>query len=218
MSWGVLFERAGTVDVTVEAVRAALVDRRASPVETATDDAALESDSGGDESDARTTGAVEATDPLEPGPARVVADADVLAADLLVGGDAREALDTVRAHSWVVLVASDPLVDDAAAVVATLADADLAADWRATVERLREAVGQPADDHPALASAYRGGAMHVLTYADDLRSAGAGAAIRDHVETSVKHPGAFATLFDAESLYATVEGGPYPGPDRDPRA
>ncbi|MEF8851295.1 MAG: hypothetical protein V5A44_02080 [Haloarculaceae archaeon] len=157
------------------------------------------------------------TEPLEPSPARVVADADVLAADLLVSGDAREALDPVRAHSWVVLVASDPLVDDAAALVATLADADLAADWRAQVESEREVVEQPAGDHPALASAYRGGAMHLLTYAEDLRSAGAGAAIRGHVETSVKHPRAFAALFDPESLYAAVEGGAYPGPDRDPR-
>jgi hypothetical protein len=32
-------------------------------------------------------------------PTRVVADADVLAADLLVGGVARDALDHVRAHS-----------------------------------------------------------------------------------------------------------------------
>ncbi|MFB6354291.1 MAG: hypothetical protein ABEJ92_09415, partial [Halobacteriales archaeon] len=61
--------------------------------------------------------------------ARVVADADVLAADLLCGGSAREALDLVRAHDWVTLVASEPLLDDAATVVADLADGDLADDW-----------------------------------------------------------------------------------------
>jgi hypothetical protein len=43
-------------------------------------------------------------------------------------------------------------------------------------------------------------------------------AIRGHVETSVRHPRAFATLFDAESLYREAIGGAYPGPDRDPRA
>jgi hypothetical protein len=152
-----------------------------------------------------------------PSPARVVADADVLAADLLVGGAARDALDALRAHSWTALVASDPLLADAEATIAALADADLAADWRARVEAWRERVEHPPDDHPALASAYRGGAMHVLTLDEGLQSAGAGAAIREHVETSIKHPRAFAALFDAQSLYEAVEGGEYPGPDRDPR-
>ncbi|WP_459194599.1 DUF7384 family protein [Halosimplex sp. J119] len=154
----------------------------------------------------------------EPSPARVVADADVLAADLLVGGDAREALDRLRSHSWTALVASDPLLDDAEAVIAGLADPDLAADWRDRIEALREPVEHPAGDHPALASALHGGAMHVLTFDEDLQSAAAGAAVRGRVETSVKHPKAFATLFDPESLYEAVEDGEYPGPDRDPRA
>ncbi|WP_123536053.1 DUF7384 family protein [Halosimplex salinum] len=151
-------------------------------------------------------------------PARVVADADVLAADLLVGGAARDALDHVRAHSWVTLVASEPLLDDAEAVVAELADDDLAADWRERVEALRDPVDHPDGDHPALASALHGGAMHVLTFEEGLQSAAAGAAIRGRVETSVKQPRAFATLFDPESLYGAVEDGEYPGPDRDPRA
>jgi hypothetical protein len=154
----------------------------------------------------------------EASPARVVADADVLAADLLVGGDAREALDHVRSHSWVTLVASDPLLDDAEAVVADLADPDLAADWRDRVEALREPVDHPDGDHPALASALHGGAMHVLSFDEDLQSAAAGAAIRGRVEASVRSPRAFAAVFDPESLYEAVEGGEYPGPDRDPRA
>jgi len=154
----------------------------------------------------------------EPSPARIVADADVLAADLLVGGDARDALDHVRAHSWMTLVASDPLLDDAEAVIADLADSELAGDWRERVETRREPVGHPVGDHPALASALHGGAMHVLSLDDSLGSAAAAAAIRGRVETSVKHPKAFATLFDAESLYEAVEDGEYPGPDRDPRA
>jgi len=218
MSWRGLFERADAFDVDVAAVREALVDRR----ESATDghaetDGLAETD---DEAGSEASREVDSSDPVDPSPARIVADADVLAADLLVGGDARDALDGVRAHSWVTLVASDPLLDDAEAVVATLTegDADLAVEWRARIETLREPVAHPGDDHPALASAYRGGAMHVLTFDDGLRSAGAGAAIRGRVETSVKHPRAFATLFDPGSLYEAVEGGEYPGPDRDPRA
>ncbi|HMB50092.1 MAG TPA: hypothetical protein VKM69_05475, partial [Natronoarchaeum rubrum] len=56
-----------------------------------------------------------------PDPARIVAGADVLAADALVGGPARAALDHVRSHSWIDLVASDHLLDDAEAVIADLA-------------------------------------------------------------------------------------------------
>ena len=154
----------------------------------------------------------------ESSPARIVADADVLAADLLVGGDARETLDHVRAHSWVTLVASDALLDDAEAVVADLADPEIAADWRTRVEDLREPVDHPEGDHPALASALHGGAMHVLSFDESLQSAGANAAIRGRVEASVRSPRAFAAVFDPESLYEAVEGGEYPGPDRDPRA
>lgn len=153
----------------------------------------------------------------EPSPARVVADADVLAADLLVGGPARHALDHVRAHSWVTLVASERLLDDAEAVVSRLADDDLAADWRTTVEPVADLVEHPAGDQPALASAAAGGAMHVLSFDERLTSAQAGAAIRSRLETSVRHPDAFARLFDPGSLYRSVVGGDYPGPDRDPR-
>lgn len=150
-------------------------------------------------------------------PTRVVADADVLAADLLVGGDARAALDHVRRHSWLTLVASDSLLDDAEAVIADLADAALAADWRDRIEQGREAVDHPDDDHPALASAYRGEAAHLLTFADSLRSAEAGLSLQPRVSVSVRSPDAFATVFDAESLYEVTQNGEYPGPDRDPR-
>jgi hypothetical protein len=150
--------------------------------------------------------------------ARVVADADVLAADLLVGGPAREALDLVRSHSWLALVASDRLLADAQWVIARLAEPSLAADWRKTAEALVDVVDHPAGDHPALASAARGDARHVLSFDDVLLSAGAGAAIRSRVETSVKRPAAFVRLFDPASLYGAAVGGDYPGPDRDPRA
>lgn len=170
-------------------------------------------------------------------PARVVADADVLAADLLAGerpsgpatdtegsadpdgaNAARAAMDLIRSHSWLTLVASDPLLADAEAVVAELADADLAAAWRETIEPLRTRVDHPAGDHPALASAYRGGAAHVLSYDERLRNAEAGATLGSRLDVSVKTPAGFVGVFDAASLYEAVEGGTYPGPDRDPRA
>lgn len=152
-----------------------------------------------------------------PDPARVVADADVLAADLLCGGDARDALDHCRRHSWVQLVATDELLDDAEAVVRELADDALAADWRARVERWRVRVEQPPGDHPALASAHAGEAAHLLSFDERLRSAKTGATLRKYVDVSVKHPGGFVRLFDPERLYPAVADGEYPGPDRDPR-
>ncbi|WP_436933638.1 DUF7384 family protein [Halovenus marina] len=154
----------------------------------------------------------------ETNPARVVADADVLAADLLVGGSSRDALDHVRRHSWVELVASDPLLADAEAVITTCADADLAADWREKIESERVAVEHPKEDHPALASAYRGNAAHLLTFDEQLTSARANQTLGQRLTVSVRPPDAFATLFDAESLYESIHDGPYPGPDRDPRA
>lgn len=152
-----------------------------------------------------------------PNPARVVADAEVLAADLFVDGDARAALDHVRRHDWVELVASDQLLERTERLVAALADADLAAAHRARLEADRVAVDHPAEDHPALASAYRGDAAHLLTYDEGLGSAQAGLSMQPHLSVSVRRPDAFARLFDPESLYEAVEGGAYPGPDRDPR-
>lgn len=149
---------------------------------------------------------------------RLVADADVLAADLLQGGAARTALDLARAHDWVSLVASEPLLDDAEAVIAELSDGALAADWRGAAAELAELVEHPVGDHPALACAYRGDALHVLSFDEGLRSAETAVTVRSRVETSVKHPEAFARLFDPESMYKVVVGGAYPGPDRDPRA
>ena len=173
----------------------------------------------------------------ETNPARIVADADVLVADLLVfdaasdeaesdeaesneaaSNAAREALDAIRAHSWLELVASDPLLDDAEAVIRELADPDLAAAWRERIEDLRVAVDHPEGDHPALASAYRGEAAHLLSYDEGLRSAEAGASFGSRLNLSVKTPEGFVRLFDAESLYEAVEGEEYPGPDRDPLA
>jgi predicted nucleic acid-binding protein len=153
----------------------------------------------------------------ETDPARIVADADVLVADLLVGGPAREAMDEIRRHSWIELVASDRLLDDAETVIRELADDDLASAWRERIADLRVEVEHPEGDHPALASAYRSQAAHILTEDEGLRSAQASAAFGSRLNVSVKTPEGFAALFDAESLYEAVEGGDYPGPDRDPR-
>ncbi|MCL9814736.1 DUF7384 family protein [Natranaeroarchaeum aerophilus] len=155
---------------------------------------------------------------MDVDPASVVADADVLAADLLVGGPPRDALDHVRAHSWVKLVASDHLLDDATGLIEQFANERLAEEWRARIERERVSVEHPPDDHPALASAYRGKAAHVLSFDERLNSAQAGASLQSHVTVSVRHPNAFATVFDPESLYGVLHDGEYPGPDRDPRS
>ena len=52
----------------------------------------------------------------------------------------------------------------------------------------------------------------------DGTSVGAGASLKPHVDVSVRTPDAFARLFNPERLWPEVGDGPYPGPDRDPRA
>ncbi|MFC7135637.1 DUF7384 family protein [Halobaculum litoreum] len=204
--WDALFDRGESADADAETIRTTLRERR---------ERASRTDRA-DDGDADTDAA--SGDRPSPSPARVVADADVLAADLLVGGDARAALDPLRAHSWTTLVASDALLADAEATIGDLAGAALAADWREKAGAWREPVGQPPGDHPALASAYRGGAMHVLSFDDRLTAAGTAAGLNDRFPVSVREPRAFAALFDAASLYPEVADGAYPGPDLDPRA
>lgn len=152
-----------------------------------------------------------------PNPTGVVADADVLAADLLVDGDAREALDIIRAHSWIDLVASKHLLNEAEAIIAELANEDLATDWRSKIEERVRLVDHPPEDHPALASAVAGNAAHVLSFDDGLRSAQVGLTLNVRTSVSIKHPRGFATLFDPERLYPAVMDDEYPGPDTDPR-
>lgn len=202
--WGALFDRAAAATagagIDEEMLRAALVDQR----------------------DGRDDGGVEAgmgtaPEPRDPSPERVVVDADVLAADLLVGGDARAAVEPMWRHAWMTLVASDRLLADARALIADTAGPDLARDWRECVGEWREPVAHPAGDHPALASAYRGGAMHVLSFDDRLTTAGAGATLRGRVEVSVRDPTAFTAVFDPANLYAATVGGEYQGSDREPR-
>ena len=225
-TWDDLFERAAAFDATESEIASALRARREGERSESSEaraeakrHASREGEGGGDR-DGDSTGSDAGAAPAEASPARVVADADVLAADLLVGGDTRRALDRIREHSWTALVASDPLLDDAEAVVSHIADAELAADWRAMATELRESVTHRRGNHPALASAKAGGAMHLLSLDDRMLAPDTAATVRSRVETSVRHPKAFAALFDAESLYRAVNGeeSEYPGPDRDPRA
>ncbi len=149
---------------------------------------------------------------------RLVADADVLASDLLVGGTSRTAIDFVRTHSWLDLVATDPLLGDAEAVIRSLADSTLADDWREAIDDLAVTVEQPPSDHPALAAAYRGDAMHVISMDERLGSAEAGASLRAAMNVSVRTPAAFVAVFDPKTAYETTFEASYPGPDMDPRA
>lgn len=151
-------------------------------------------------------------------PTRIVADADVLAADLCCGGPAREALDSVRAHSWLTLVASEALLDDAQAAIENLADEALASDWRDRIDRTVERVDHPAGDHPGLASAYHGEAAHLLTFEETLASAKTGLSLQPHAQLSVRSPTAFVAVFDPAPLYEASHDSTYPGPDTDPRS
>ncbi len=152
-----------------------------------------------------------------PNPARVVADADVLATDLLVGGPARNAMDVVRSHSWIELVASDRLLSETVAVITKLAAADLADWWRERVESERISVEHPAGDHPALGSAYAGNAAHVVSFDETLASAKTNLSLQQSLRVSIRSPAAFVNVFDPDALHEAVLGTPYEGPDRDPR-
>lgn len=131
-----------------------------------------------------------------PDPTRVVADADVLAADLLVGGGARAALDLLRASGPLTIVLTERLLADAHAVIATLAEPELADDWEARIRRDANVVSPTVAGHPALAAAATAGAASVLSLDDELRSPAAGVALRSRVATSVKSPDAFVSLVE----------------------
>jgi predicted nucleic acid-binding protein len=213
MSWGLLFDRADEFDVSREAVQTALsavTEAREQDDSTPSADAEEREQSDGNGADSIQEAKRETV--------RVVADADVLVDDLLVGGSARDALDHVRKHDWVELVASDALLDLARATIADLTNADLAADWREHIEQERVAVDHPPGDHPALASAYRGNARHLLTGNENLTGADANLSLQSHMEISIRPPDAFASLFDPATLYVGLFDEPYPGPDDEPRA
>ncbi len=204
MSWAALFERASTFERTSTAVQSAREKLRQS------EDGTWADRENGHE-------IVDDSSVTEGEAVRVVADADVLAEDLFVGGSARDALDHVRRHSWVELVSSDDLLVETQALIADLSTDELADDWYARMKNERVAVTQPAGDHPALASAYRGNAQHLLSNDGTLTGAGTNVTLQSRMNVSVRPPDAFARLFDPEPLYESLFEEPYPGPDRDPR-
>lgn len=197
MSWAMLFERAPD-RITLDDIQTALSEHRAGR--------------SGTDSETST-----ASEPPEPSPTRVVVDADVLAADICLDGPARAVLGDLYRQSWMTLVASDQLLADAEAVIETVATEALATEWRDQITAWRQPVDHPSEDHPALGSAYRGGAMHVLSFDEALTSSAAGATLNNYVSVSVRQPDAFQLLFDPASLYATEHDGQYPGPDRPSR-
>ncbi|WP_240729907.1 DUF7384 family protein [Halalkalirubrum salinum] len=216
MSWTALFDRARSHDATIETISSVVNGRRDAP--------------------SSAEPAQQADTPQEPSPAAIVVDADVWAADLFgVDEAATTAIDQLWQHTWIDVIASDALLADAVAVIDAVVDAsddDTAtatdvsdesqtspsAAWRSTLDAWRRRVTHPAGDHPALGSAYRGGAMHVLSYDDRLTGAGAAAALNDRFPISIREPAAFAAVFNAESLFGSVHEVPYEGPDRPPRS
>lgn len=203
MEWSELFDRAAEYDRSTAAIETAIETAR--------------NDRDGRDRSPNTVDPTPGAERPTPRPYRIVADADVLVFDLLVDGDARRALEAVWRHSWVELLASDRLIGDAATAIGSCTDRRLAEGWRSAIDEWRTPVVHPDGDHPALASAYRGGAMHVLTRDDRLTAAGTGAALRGRFPVSVRDPAAFAAVFDPESLYGEFDDDVYPGPDRSPR-
>lgn len=118
----------------------------------------------------------------------IVADSDVLVADLLVGGTARTALSAIREHSWLTLVVSKPLIEQSATVIETLTTAELATDWRALIEDGTQLADHRPGDHPALAAAYASGAAHVLTFDEQLLTASTARALQHRLNCSIKPP------------------------------
>lgn len=152
-----------------------------------------------------------------PTPTAIVADIDVLAADLFIDGPSRAAMDLIRSHSWMTLVATTDLLDQAAALIESLATPALATDWRKRCVEIATIVEPAGSGQEALVAAHAGNAATVLSLDPAAQSARAGTAIRKAVETSIKSPDAFVTMTDPQSLYQTCFDAPYPGPDRDPR-
>lgn len=208
VTWGELFERAKEFETGHEEIERQI--EASDRVETDEQSGASDRDVTGERS-----GASDRNDTGES--ERLVANVDVLVADLLVGGASREALDHSRRHTWLELVASEPLLSQAREVIAGITTEKLAEDWFHRIREERVSVSHPAGDHPALASAYRGDARHLLTFDGSLTRAETNLALQSHVDLSIRPPDAFARLFDPDGVYEHRFEEPYPGPDRDPR-
>ena len=131
-----------------------------------------------------------------PDPMRIVADVDVLAADLLVDGTAREAMSMIRESATLSAVCSEELLSESREIIATLGDPTLAAAWERRARADFDIVEMRGDGHGALLTAAAGRAGTVLSHDEALQSVAAGVAIREHIETSVKSPDAFVSLVD----------------------
>ncbi|ERG96309.1 MAG: hypothetical protein J07HQW2_02785 [Haloquadratum walsbyi J07HQW2] len=211
-SWSALLSQAGDVvsncdDIDRRRIKQLLDDTRTDRL------ADAQSDTHQPESEPKITEPA-----TEPVPTSVVVDADVLVADFLCGSDtdARQALESLWTHSWMTLFGSDPLLTDAEALIAALTTDQLAREWRVHMTEWCSIVTHPPGDHPALATAYRGGAMHILSFNDQLQSTQVGASLRGQLPVSVREPAAYTAVFSPEQLYdATFDDeGTYPGPDR----
>lgn len=140
-----------------------------------------------------------------PDPTRIVADSDVLAADLLVGGSARKALDMIRTHEFLSLITTDTILLETQRIIEALADADLAEDWGSRARVEFTVIKPSGGGHPAFEAAATSNAATVLSLDERLQSMRAGVAIRDHVATSVKSPQAFVAMVDPKALKIAIE-------------
>lgn len=140
-----------------------------------------------------------------PDPTRVVADTDVLAADLLVGGSAREAIDMIRTHDFLSLITTDTILLETHRIIETLTEKGLADDWLSRARRDFPVVEPDGSGQPAIEAAAASNAATVLSLEERLLSTQAGLTIRDHVATSVRSPRAFVAMVDPAALKVALE-------------
>ncbi len=157
-------------------------------------------------------------EPGDPSPVRIVVDVDVLVADVFnASSPARTVMDKLWEHSWIKLVGSDQLLTETTSLLSTVGDESLATAWRSLIEEWRTPVTHPNQDHPALGSAYRGGAMHILSYDKTLTGPRTATALQGRFPVSIRTPDAFNAIFSPSSLYQEISDTKYDGPDRLPR-
>lgn len=135
-----------------------------------------------------------------PDPMRVVADVDVLAADVFLDGSARAAVSLIRESPDLTLVVTDDLLTEARDLIADFTDDSVAAAWERCARTDFHVVDPSSSGHPALVAAEAGDAATVLTHDEQFQTASAGVAIRTYVETSVKSPEAFVALVERSSF------------------
>ncbi|MFB6186889.1 MAG: hypothetical protein ABEI86_08495 [Halobacteriaceae archaeon] len=153
----------------------------------------------------------------QPDKTTFVIDSDVLIADLLIDGKARQALDLLRSHSWITVSISPELITECTTVLAEFIDDAVVNAWEEKITTFGNCVTPTATGNRALACAKEADAAHVITYDQRLLGVKAGVNMKPYVETSVKTPDSFLSIFEPEQLYEAVYDSPYEGPDQDPR-